>query len=468
MPATGRFRAISEPFTLDPRRARVYEHGWQSWSPTGAYRADLVVSPRPRRPEWQPMAFRPEAPGPATGFRSEGLLIIDPGDGPALTWVAAEPTRQAPAFLVERDAADPGRYHVLADGPVVALPAVAGLDGALGALGTHLVRQLELEAPRPLGPGWCSWYTYWGEVTEADIVENLEAMDRLDLDVRIVQVDDGHQAEIGDWLEPSGRIPSMPALAARIRQAGREAGIWTAPFLVGARSRLARDHPDWLVRGAIAAPHHWGQPIHVLDVSHPDAAEHLAGVYRTLWAWGYTYHKLDFLYGGAMVGGRHADIDPIAAYRRGLGIIREAIGPDGTILGCGAPILPSIGLVDAMRVSPDVDVTREPLDGDLSQPSQRAALATGRARAWMHDRLWVNDPDCLVVREEVESRDTWAEHVETYGALATSGDPLARLDDHGLALTRRILRPSLPGPIGWLPDAGPDGGRIVRGVEAKP
>jgi hypothetical protein len=56
---------------------------------------------------------------------------------------------------------------------------------------------------------------------------------------------------------------------------------------------------------------------------------------------------------------------PLTAYRRGLEIIRAATGPEGDLLGCGAPILPSVGLVDAMRVSPDTAPAYEPADGGL-------------------------------------------------------------------------------------------------------
>src|ERR1700733_11184063 len=68
---------------------------------------------------------------------------------------------------------------------------------------------------------------------------------------------------------------------------------------------------------------------------------------------------------------------PLTAYRRGMEMIREAIGPDSYLPGCGAPILPSVGLVDATRVSPDTAPRYEPGGGDLSMPSQRAAAVTG-------------------------------------------------------------------------------------------
>lgn len=120
------------------------------------------------------------------------------------------------------------------------------------------------------------------------------------------------------------------------------------------------------------------------------------------------------------------------------------------MLGCGAPLLPSIGRVDAMRTSPDIAVHVEPADDDLSQPSQRSAVAAGRARRWMHGRWWINDPDCLVVRPEVEQREAWARQVQRSGGLAVSSDPLDRLDGLGLAWTRELLRPASGEP---LPDA---------------
>jgi len=90
-----------------------------------------------------------------------------------------------------------------------------------------------------------------------------------------------------------------------------------------------------------------------LDLTHPGVREHLAEELARLRGLGIGYLKLDFLYGGAIPGRRHDDVSEVEAYRRGLALVRDAVGPDVYLLGCGAPILPSVGLVDAMRVSPD-------------------------------------------------------------------------------------------------------------------
>ncbi|MHB1166087.1 MAG: glycoside hydrolase family 36 protein [Candidatus Nanopelagicales bacterium] len=436
----------------------VYEHGWQSWSPAGAYPADLPHSPRPQKPIWQAMAFRPEAPAPARGFQGEGLLAIVNSDGSAEVFFSPEPD-VAVASIRARD--ERGRIVVSSDGPVEHLRA-ATLDTGLAAVGDRLAARLLTRDLVALPAGWCSWYAYWDSVAAADIVANLEVIDRADLGMEVVQVDDGYQSGIGDWLDDRPGFGSLDEVAQRIIDTGRTPGLWTAPFLAGVDSDLARRHPDWLVQGAVAADNHWGQQIRVLDVTHPEAAEHLVALFARLRERGFVFHKIDFIYGGAIVGRRHEDVTAVAAYRRGLELIRQGAGEDAIILGCGAPLLPSIGLVDAMRISPDVMPAWEPDLHDVSQPAMRSALAGGRARAWMHGRLWVNDPDCVLVRAEVERPEPWADYVGTLRGLAVSSDPLPQLTSGELERTRELMAPADLGAVAWDPWAGPDQGLIHR------
>lgn len=422
----------------------VYEHGWQSWSPTGTYPA-TATSPRAPSSRSHTGHFRPGKAAPEHGFQGEGLLAVaGDDDGVVRIWSAPDPSREVPSI---RARAEEGRLVVSADGEVAEQSYPGGLWTALGAWADDIAGRAGLGPVPSLPTVWCSWYQYFLGVTEEDVLENLAAIDELDLDVGVVQIDDGYETEIGDWLDRSPRFPSpLAELADRIRAGGRRAGIWTAPLLVGERSRLATHHPDWLVRGA-SAGRNWGQDLAALDVTHPDAAAHLQHVFRTFSDWGFDYFKVDFMYAGAVEGVRWEDATGIAAYREALRLIRQAIGPSATLLGCGAPILPSVGLVDAMRVSPDTGPQYEPNGDDLSQPSQLAAVLTGRARAFQHARFWVNDPDCLIARPVVERREEWARHVERFGGLRGSSDRLASLDEWGLETTRRLLRPSSTEPF---------------------
>lgn len=429
---------------VDVTRARVHEHGWQTFSPTTEYRLD--ESPhRPVNEENWRGNYRPGIRAPHDAFWGEGLLGIDPGDGaPVVLASGSRLTTEVPSIRADVRG---DRIVVSADGDVeVSLGAGSGLQDALRQWAQRVAPGLGAGEIRRAPTTWCSWYQYYVDVTERDVDENLRAMDDLDLAVDVVQIDDGYQTAIGDWLTLSGRFESLPATARRIGGSGRASGIWCAPFLVSTGSYTALHHPEWLVRehGAareahVVANHGWGADNAVLDVTHPQAAAWLHHVFSTFRDWGFTFYKVDFLFAGALDGRRHEDVSGIEAYRRGLRLIRDAVGPEAYLLGCGAPIFPSVGLVDAMRISPDISVHYEPEDGDLSQPSQRAAALTGAGRRFLGDAFWVNDPDCLIVRPAVERREAWAAHVERVGGLVSSSDRLLDLDPWGLETTRRLL-----------------------------
>jgi alpha-galactosidase len=437
---------------VHPGQARVYEHGWQSWSPTLAYR----LTDRPYRPVSEQRRignYRPERRAPADAFWGEGLLALDPGTGEGVHVFSAPSTGVVPSILAALDGdrivvrAEDAAVHTVVDADGAGEDGFGVLDRALARWADGFAVEAGVGTLRPPPTAWCSWYHYFEDVTQGDIEENLLAMDELDLAVDVVQIDDGYQAELGDWLTLSDRFASLPDIVGRIRDAGRRAGIWVAPFLMGERSAVLRDHPDWAIGGADPGTG-WDQRLAALDVTHPGAEAYLREVFGTLRDIGFDYFKIDFIYAGAMDGRRtDPSVTGVDAYRAGLRVIREAIGPDSYLLGCGAPILPSVGLVDAMRIGPDIGHHFQPLDGDLSQPSQRAAAQNTRWRAWQQGRFWINDSDCLVAGPHVERREDWAEVVDRYGGLRTSSDRLRGLDEWGLETTRRLLRPGLVAPF---------------------
>jgi alpha-galactosidase len=163
--------------------------------------------------------------------------------------------------------------------------------------------------------------------------------------------------------------------------------------------------------------------------------------------WGYEYLKIDFIYAGSLRGRRYdPTVTSVQAYRRGLEIIREAAG-DLFILGCGAPFAPSIGLVDGMRIGPDVaPYWRDASDLRGSEPGLENAVRSTLAHAWMHPHLWVNDPDCLMLREgdtqltrpEVQS---WTSVVGLSGGMALLSDDMSRLEPQAAALISLALPP---------------------------
>ena len=444
------FEPIGE-IAVEPAAACVFEHGWQSWSPSSTYAAS-AAPPRPTAERNRVIGYRPGDAVPADLFQGEGLLAVQPAPDAPVTVVAVAAADREVASIRARLAG--GRILLSADGPVETRvdAGPGGIDGALARWADGFAASAGAGAIRRAPTIWCSWYHYFTKVTEADMDENLATMSDLDLPIEVVQLDDGYEAEIGDWLELSNRFASLEGLIGRIRAADRRAGIWVAPYLVGARSETARRHPEWLVHdemtGApVDAGYNWGQELFALDATHPGARTYLTEVFTRFHGLGIDFFKIDFIYAGAIPGWRH---DPapsaIEAYRSGIELIRAAIG-DSYLLGCGAPILPSVGLVDAMRISPDTAPHWEPLEADLSKPGGRSSVLTGVGRAFQQGRFWVNDPDCIVARPGIEHRAELAEHIAHYGGLRGSSDRLADLDAWGLATTRRLLAESPVAPF---------------------
>jgi alpha-galactosidase len=437
---------------IDPARARVYAEGWQSWSQTRSFPATAAPLPV-TSPESLAIDCQYGQAAQAGMFQGSGLLAVDPaGRGPVTVFGAREASSRVPVIQARLHGEE---LIVCADTPVTASQdgGPGGIPGALGRWADRFATGLAL---REIPPAWCSWYQYYSGVTQADVLANLAAMDALRIPVGVVQVDDGYESCPGDWLTASGRFPDLPGLIATIRHTGRRAGIWIAPMLVGRSSKLFASHPGWVVRDPGT-----GEPVYAgavcrdscaaLDLTHPDAAGYLAGVLGTMRGWGVSYFKIDFCYAGAVEGSRYAAMTGVEAYRHGLRLIRDAIGPDALLVGCGAPILPSVGLVDAMRVGPDIAADYEPPGGQPTMPSQRNAARNVIARAWQHGRFWVNDPDCLMLRPEVQRRSEWASVVEHYGGLRCCGDGLRQLDDWGLATMRRLLVDSPVKPVTLTP-----------------
>jgi alpha-galactosidase len=439
--------------------ARVYAEGWQSWSPTTwSSRGDEIR--RPAEPWQHAMRFRPGTPVAEDALQGEGLLVVDPGDGgPARVFGTLDASREVPtiraswrgdAVVVETDA-EPGSLS-LSKGPEVGVSSLrlaslaqygarsarsttggatgtAALDSFGERFGAASGARTQARSPRV----WCTWYQYFEEVHASDVIENLRAIEASGLDVDVVQIDDGWSLGTGEWTAPNPRFGSLPDAVSAILDSGRRAGIWVAPFSVGASSSVAREHPDWVLGDA---GRNWGDGMRGLDLTHPGVREYLTRVFSDIRDLGVDYVKLDFLYSGALPGERHdPDATPISAYRAGLELIREVLGGDAFLLGCGAPILPSVGLVDAMRVAGDTFHE----GGEDGSQGLRGQMSV-EAREWQHGRFWTNDPDCLVAGPEFALREEWADVVLAAPGIRGFSDRIEGLDARGMELVRALLK----------------------------
>lgn len=155
--------------------------------------------------------------------------------------------------------------------------------------------------------------------------------------------------------------------------------------------------------------------------------------------WGVELFKLDANYWGALKGKRaNPQVTGIEAYRRGMEAIAKGAG-DAWLLGCNAPMWPSLGMVDAMRVSDDV----ERVPHRFSQIARESFF-----RSWQHQQLWHIDPDCVTLTD-IPGQETddaaYRYHrdvVAAVGGLLLSGDPLAEMDSSAKASFSRLIQRS--------------------------
>jgi alpha-galactosidase len=432
---------------VDASPGRVLEHGWQSWSVVRTCDPTDVRPERRHMPGWRRSMYLLDGRGAGHLVAGDQVLVDDEGVTGFLGarhcfgTVVAQPEGGLVAWaLLDGVAIRPGESR-----PLDWLWLAAGDPGAAYAeYARRWGEEASARATTPAPFGWCSWYRFGNAVTPDDVRRQLLPAQAHHLDV--VQIDDGWQAQIGDWqsFSPEWRDGVAP-LADEIRGAGMRAGIWKAPFLVAETSEVVTSRPDWLLRDhrgrPVRAMDHaglWGGWAVALDTTHPEVLDHLRATYGGLREQGFDVHKLDFLYAGALPGRRHdRSATRAQALRRGLDAIRSTLGDDAFLLGCGSPLGPAVGIVDAMRVSPDTAVWwTQPADvAGLEEATSSAANALRRSllRAPLHRRLWINDPDCLILRHPLETRTVEQrllvlETVARTGCYTTLSDDL---DDYG-------------------------------------
>lgn len=309
--------------------------------------------------------------------------------------------------------------------------------------------------------GWCSWYNLYAAINEENIGEHLRAAAALRPQSgvsQIFQIDDGFTPEMGDWLEVKPQFPrGMKPILDEIRAAGFVPGLWIAPFLVGNRSHLYQQHPEWTVKERSSGNplvgmrfygefrwHKRSEEYYVLDATHPDALAYLREVFRT-WRhnWGCEYFKTDFMFYGAHYGPETAryhtpGLTRIETWRLVAKMIRDEIG-DALWIGCGCPLWASVGYVDAVRIGRDVGVHWE---GDGSAQS---LIHDGMNRNFANHILWQADPDSILLRTkyhhlsavEVKSLAIYAGMM---GGVMTTSDNLAELTAERAALWK-LVRP---------------------------
>jgi alpha-galactosidase len=302
-------------------------------------------------------------------------------------------------------------------------------------------------APFQLPPtGWCSWYCFGPSVTAQQVLDNLDAIATKIPGLTYVQIDDGYQPAMGDWLETGAAFGGdVRRVLDEIRKRGFQPAIWVAPFIAEEQSHVFQQHRDWFVKDAADAPLRsdlvtfggWRRgPWYVLDGTHPDVHVHFEHVFKTMrQEWGCTYFKLDANFWGAIHGGRFHDpkATRIEAYRHGMQAILRGAG-DSFVLGCNHPIWASFGLIHGSRSSNDITRTWD----RVKTTAQQNLL-----RNWQNGRLWWNDPDAVILTGGL-TEDEFRFHaaaIYATGGMVLSGDDLTTIPEPRLAMLKKLVPP---------------------------
>ena len=254
--------------------------------------------------------------------------------------------------------------------------------------------------------GYTSWYNYYQNINEEIILRDLQGLARAGKNANIFQIDDGYETKVGDWDMDTVKFPNgLAPIVDRIHEQGLMAGLWYAPFAAQFKANVIKNHPDWLIRNKHGRPVisgiAWGG-FYALDFEKEEVREYIKAFFDKVFnEWHFDMVKLDFLYAAA--------IEPRNGKTRGqlmceaMDFLRECCG-DKIILGCGVPLAPAFGVVDACRISCDVENTfKEKFYVKVTNQeisSAKMAMVNSIYRRHLNGRIWANDPDVFFLRDD--------------------------------------------------------------------
>ena len=300
--------------------------------------------------------------------------------------------------------------------------------------------------------GWCSYYCV-GQFDPEAIYQNARDMAERIPELEMIQIDAGMTRPNGDW--QNWQWPDdMAAACEKVRAAGVTPGGYYSPFIVEDTSDVAKNHPEWLVHGEDGKPTNalsYKKSWYILDGSHPGARENLRKLIRYYYdECQFRYFKLDFLSYGALPAGKRYDQTKtsVEAYRMGMKAMLEEVGPDSFVLACNAPFWPTLGLAHGNRSTNDIFRAWKQVRGNALEQFYRN---------WQHQKLWINDPD-VVVLERLDITRTGKDGAPSLrpctltdpefefhkafavasGGMILSGDLIGQLSDENIKVLKKM------------------------------
>ncbi len=332
---------------------------------------------------------------------------------------------------------------------------VTGEEDALLQAYADRIAELNHAIPAQDMPvGWCSWSCYYSRVDEEKIRRAADAQVAYAKGyANLIQIDDGWQKNTsfcGDWYADETKFPSGLEMTAQyVRDRGMTFGLWLAPLLLSEKTPAYEVMKDMSMEALTLREHY-----HPFNLGDPRFLAHLRATFRRLVDdYGVRYFKLDFLAasiryfhgGGTFV--RFTGGYCVELLRAALQAIRDEVGPDVFLLACGAQTLIGAGIFNGARTSADIIWGKNKNHPTYWSIMKRCMATVGR-RYFYHNKVYMNDPDGVVLRD-VDRGDgfncTWAEaelwsvSVAMSGGLVLSNDELEKLSPDRRKLYEHLL-----------------------------
>ena len=286
--------------------------------------------------------------------------------------------------------------------------------------------------------GYTSWYNCYQNISEAQILRDLDGLKTLSVKPDIFQIDDGFETFVGDWfdVDPKKFPNGIEPILQRIRDEGYQAGIWLAPFVAEKNSSLYWEHPTWFQKKN-------GQPVftganwsggYALDPYNEEVRDYVRRSIEHYKAMGVTLFKLDFLYAACM--NSRPDKTRGEIMEETMAFLREVCG-DCEILGCGVPLCSAFGKVEYCRIGPDMSLD---YDDKLfmrafhnERPSTLHTQRNSVYRRQLDGRAFLNDPDVFLLRDEnttlsKDQKQTLAVVNSLFGSVLFGSDDFGKYD----------------------------------------
>jgi alpha-galactosidase len=278
--------------------------------------------------------------------------------------------------------------------------------------------------------GWSSSFNYKNNISENIILDNLQNFKIKKLKVDFIQIDDGWQSNVGDWLTPNNTFQKgMSYLAYAIHEQGVKAGLWLAPFIVEKESTIFKNKKNWLLTDnngnpiIIGKSKQWSGEFYALDFYNKEVQEHMTGiVYTILNKWGFDFIKFDYLYA---VCATHPPQKTRGQIMHDTMVFLRNLCGDKWMISSKVPLGSAFGLTDYCQVCSNIHTSWENNLDSFLQVRERAstisALRSLLNRWQLNGRAFQNTDNVFIINNKNHKlKDNQVETLSSLNGLLSS------------------------------------------------